>query len=382
MEGTASLEEWGALARGPGRREGPGFAAGPVLRAADPRARGTLAESEASPARGSESRTGQRASVVLGPPAWSREGDRGDRTLVVHGQPLRPACHVGRGGAGSGQSCPGSPWQAPAVCSEQWGLCSERTEFRGTLEASPTRPCARRLGRGAGARESELETGSSSSATSYLAGGTVGSSDRRCAPSWPRSGRPPGPLRRLSLRAQPPWLLDPCSRDLRTLTSSSVIGSRFSVAQKRLPRALLSPPPPRGLPLRPCPGGWLSAAQLCPRRAWRHSAASAGHSSPELLRTFRGQGWGARPWRARHRPARRSAGLGKAGGDGLLRVLLFEEGARALGGGPGRGGRWGTLTPPEWPGQEACARQGPFPSSAGPRSSPRCVGEDRGPRGV
>lgn len=129
--------------------------------------------------------------------SWARlpgagEGDRGHRTLVVHGQPLCPACHVGRGGAGSGQSCPGSPWQAPAVCSEQWGLCSERTEFRGTLEASPTRPCARRLGRGAGARESELETGSSSSATSYLAGGTVGSSDRRCAPSWPPLWPPTG----------------------------------------------------------------------------------------------------------------------------------------------------------------------------------------------
>lgn len=184
----------GSAAPGPREAGGTGLRcwARAVLRAADLRARGTLAESEASPARGSESRTGQRASVVLGPPAWSREGDRGHRTLVVHGQPLRPACHVGRGGAGSGQSCPGSPWQAPAVCSEQWGLCSERTEFRGTLEASPTRPCAWRLGRGAGARESELETGSSSSATSYLAGGTGGSSDRRCAPSWPRLWPPTG----------------------------------------------------------------------------------------------------------------------------------------------------------------------------------------------
>lgn len=335
MEGTASLEEWGALPRGPGRREGPGFAAGPG------RSSGLQTRVPGAPWRSQRpARHGVRRAETGREPRWSwarlpgaGEGDRGHRTLVVHGQPLRPACHVGRGGAGSGQSCLGSTWQAPAVCSEQWGLCSERTEFRGTLEASPTRPCARRLGRGAGARESELETGSSSSATSYLPGGTVGSSDRRCAPSWPRSGRPPGPLRRLSLPGPAPLAsgpLFPRPQDPDVVLSDWI--AFFSGPETAAQGPAV---PSRGLPLRPCPGGRLSAAQLCPRRAWRHSAASAGHSGPKLLRTFRGQGWGARPWRARHRPARRSAGLGKAGGDGLLRVLLFEEGARALGGGPG-----------------------------------------------
>lgn len=82
-------------------------------------------------------------------------------------------------------------------------------------------------------------------------------------PPGPGSGRPPGPLRRLSLRAQPPWLLDPCSRDLRTLTSSSVIGSRFSLAQKRLPRALLSPP--GGCLCVPAPGAGSQQHSCVPR---------------------------------------------------------------------------------------------------------------------
>lgn len=199
-------------------------------------------------------------------------------------------------------------------------------------------------------------------------------------PPGPGSGRPPGPLRRLSLPGPAPLASGPLFP--RPQDPDIVLSDWIAFFSGPETAAQGPAVPSRGLPLRPCPGGRLLAAQLCPRRAWRHSAASAGHSDPKLLRTFRGQGWGARPWRAQHRPARRSAGLGKAGGDGLLRVLLFEEGARALGGGPGRGGRWGTLTPPEWPGQEACTRQGPFPISAGPRSSPRCVGEDRGPRGV
>lgn len=163
-------------------------------------------------------------------------------------------------------------------------------------------------------------------------------------PPGPGSGRPPGPLRRLSLRAQPPWLLDPCSRDLRTLTSSSVIGSRFSLAQKRLPRALLSPPggclcvpapgagsqqhscvpggrgdtapPPLATAVRSCcgPSGGRAGARgpgvhgtdlRGEARGWGRRAATAScvcsclRRGPGPSAEALGRAWGRRPWERR-----------------------------------------------------------------------------------
>lgn len=95
-------------------------------------------------------------------------------------------------------------------------------------------------------------------------------------PPGPGSGRPPGPLRRLSLPGPAPLAsgpLFPRPQDPDVVLSDWI--AFFSG-----PETVAQGPavPSRGLPLRPCPGGRLSAAQLCPRRAWRHSAASAGHS--------------------------------------------------------------------------------------------------------
>lgn len=313
MEGTASLEEWGALARGPGRREGPGFAAGPG------RSSGLQTRVPGAPWRSQRpARHGVRRAEPGREPRWSWARLPGAGKVTVGTGPLSCMASLSAQlamweGAGpeAGRAARGPPGRRP-----QSAVSSGVSAQRGLSLGGRWRP--RRHGPVPGVWEEGLEPERVSLRRAALLRPLLTSRvglwvrvTGAVLPPGPGSGRPPGPLRRLSLPGPAPLAsgpLFPRPQDPDVVLSDWI--AFFSGPETAAQGPAV---PSRGLPLRPCPGGRLSAAQLCPRRAWRHSAASAGHSGPELLRTFRGQVWGAEALACTAQTCAEKRGAGEGG---------------------------------------------------------------------